>query len=267
MSDAPRVMVLGAHPDDCDFRAGGCAKLWHNRGCAVLFVSVTNGDAGHHRQGGGPLAQRRRAEAEAAGRVLGIKYLTLDIHDGELVPSLEYRLKIIETIREFNPELLITHRPWDYHPDHRYCAQLVQDAAFMVTVPNVCACTPAMDRNPVIMYLEDGFQKPMPFQADVVIDIDPVIDPKCAMLHEHASQVYEWLARGQEVPESDADRRVWVGDWVKRRSGATADRFRAQLIERYGAERGAGVRCAEAFEVCEYGSGLNDDLRQRLFPF
>ncbi len=262
-----RVMMIGAHPDDCDFRAGGCAKLWHDRGHEVLFVSATNGDAGHHLQGGGVLAQRRAAEARAAGEVIGIRYLTLDTHDGELIPSLELRFRFIRVIREFAPDLLLTHRPWDYHPDHRYTGQLVQDASYLVTVPNICATTPHMVKNPVILYTEDSFQKPLPFAADVVVDIDAVIEPKGDMLHEHASQVYEWLARGTTVPESDADRRAWVRERVRNRSHQTAERFREQLIARYGPDRGAAVQTAEAFEVCEYGAPLTEEMRETLFPF
>lgn len=268
MSDAPlRVMMIGAHPDDCDFRAGGCAKLWHDAGFRVRFISATNGDAGHHLEGGGVLAKRRAAEAKAAGEVIGIDYFTLDFHDGELVPSLEARKKFIETIREFSPDLLLTHRPWDYHPDHRYTGELVQDASFLVTVPNVCAGTPAMDKMPVIMYAEDGFQKPSPFKPDVVVDIDAVIDLKIRMLHEHESQVYEWLARGKDVPDDEAERLEFVGEWVRNRAASSANRFREQLVAEYGPGHGAKVQCSEAFELCEYGAKLTDESRAKLFPF
>ena len=85
----------GAHPDDCDSKAGGVAAKYAAAGHQVRFVSVTNGDAGHHEIGGVELARRRRAEAEAAGAVAGIEYHVLDIHDGELVPRLENRKLII----------------------------------------------------------------------------------------------------------------------------------------------------------------------------
>lgn len=265
--EAPRVMAIGAHPDDCDFRCGGCAKLWKDAGFEVMFVSATNGDAGHHREGGGMLAKRRADEAAAAGAVIGIPYVTLDIHDGELVPSLEARLTFIRVIREFRPDLLLTHRPWDYHPDHRYTGQLVQDASYLLTVPNLCPGTPAMDHMPVILYLEDGFRKPAPFAPDVAVDTDPVFEVKVAMLHEHASQVYEWLARGADVPETDAERRAWLRERVQARCQRTAERFREALIATYGPELGAAVATAEVFEVSEYGAPLTEETRARLFPF
>ncbi|MCC7492856.1 MAG: PIG-L family deacetylase [Fimbriimonadaceae bacterium] len=264
---APRIMMIGAHPDDCDFRAGGCGKLWRELGCEVFFLSATNGDAGHHLQGGGPLAVRRAAECRAAGEAIGVRYETLDIHDGCLVPSLEHRETFIRAIRSFAPDLLLTHRPWDYHPDHRYTGQLVQDASYLLTVPNLCATTPVLSRMPVILYTEDSFQKPLPFSPDVVVDIDAVIDSKGDMLHAHESQVYEWLARGTTVPEGDAARRAWIRERVKNRSAASANRFRSELVAHYGDQRGNQVQCAEVFEVCEYGAPLTAEARQRLFPF
>src|SRR5438045_5585399 len=83
-----RVIAFGAHPDDCDIRAAGTAAKFARLGYAVKFVSVTNGDAGHQSLGGGPLALRRRAEAEESGRRLGVTYEVLGNHDGELLPTL-----------------------------------------------------------------------------------------------------------------------------------------------------------------------------------
>jgi LmbE family N-acetylglucosaminyl deacetylase len=261
-------MVIGAHPDDGDFRAGGCAALWTAAGMAVRFVSVTNGDAGHHELGGGPLALRRAAEAAAAGARAGIDYQVLDLHDGELVPSLDNRKRLIAEIRAFEPDLLLTHRPNDYHADHRYTSQLVQDASFLLTVPNICPHAPALRDVPVIAYLEDGFQKPAPFVPDVVVDISAVMATKIAMMACHESQVYEWLPwlDGRSVPEGDEARLAWLGEWISSRGRHSADRFRAALVAAYGAERGGAAAAAEAFELCEYGAALNPERRRRLFP-
>src|SRR3954469_1611437 len=80
-----RVLCFGAHPDDCELKAGGAALLWAAKGHHVKFASVTNGDIGHWREAGGPLARRRKAEVERAARLLGITTEVLDIHDGELL--------------------------------------------------------------------------------------------------------------------------------------------------------------------------------------
>lgn len=266
-----RLLVFGAHPDDCDIKAGGLALLYADAGHHVRFVSVTNGATGHHEIGGIELARRRYDEAQAVARLAGIEYQVLDNHTGELEPTVTNRKQIIRLMREFQPDLILTHRPNDYHPDHRYTSQLVQDASYIVTVPNMVPLTPHLERMPVIAYLSDGFQKPWPFTPDVAISIDAVLERKIAMLHCHVSQMYEWLPYNgghlAEVPTGDAARRDWLG---RRRSpdfAATADRHRELLGRLYGAERGAAIQHAEAFEACEYGARLTLERVQRLFPF
>ncbi len=266
-----RVLVFGAHPDDCDIKAGGVAALYAEQGHLVKFVSVTNGDAGHHEMGGGPLAQRRNKEAQAAAEIIGIEYELLDNHDGELIPSLENRYQIIRTIREFQPDLIMTHRPNDYHPDHRYTSLLVQDAAYMVTVPNICALTPHLEKNPVIVYLSDNFKKPYTFSPDVVVDIDAVVEKKIDMLHCHESQFYEWLPYNSgtlnAVPDNEVNRREWLAERLRNRFNSIAIKYRNKLMELYGEQNGSNIKYAEAFESCEYGSALTPDNMPILFPF
>jgi LmbE family N-acetylglucosaminyl deacetylase len=265
-----RVMIIGAHPDDAE-KAGGTAAKYASLGYEVLLVSMTNGDAGHYKMGGGILAKRRKEEARRAGDVIGAEYLVLDNHDGELMPTLENRRQVIGLIRKFHPDLIITHRPNDYHPDHRYTGILIQDAAYMVTVPNILAGTPHLEKNPVIMYMSDRFTKPLSFEPDVVVGIDDVIERKMDMYHCHESQMYEWLPynRGNldEVPKNDSERRAWLGERLKRNDEMIADKYRNKLIELYGKEKGSQIRYAEAFENSEYGSSLSEMNLKILFPF
>ena len=265
-----RIIVFGAHPDDCDIKAGGLAINYAALGHEVRFVSVTNGDAGHHEMGGIALARKRRAEAEAAGAVAGIEYHVMDNHDGELEPTLENRKNVIRMIRSYTPDLILTHRPNDYHPDHRYTGILVQDAAYMVTVPNVCTDVPALSYNPVIAYMSDNFRSPAPFAPEVAIDIDAVVDKKLDMLHCHTSQMYEWLPYNagilDEVPESSRERRMWLEHRLEQFK-AVANRHRGLLVKRYGESRGRSIRYAEAFQVCEYGAALTPENIPVLFPF
>jgi LmbE family N-acetylglucosaminyl deacetylase len=196
----------------------------------------------------------------------------LDIHDGELLPSLENRRMITRLIRQWKADLVLSHRPNDYHPDHRYTGVLVQDAAFMVTVPFFCPDTPALATNPVFMYLSDGFQKPNPFTADVIVSIDDVFDKKIAAVHALPSQVYEGGASGSEeflrpIPKDPVGRRTWAAENHGRRYAAVADRFRDALVKWYGPERGKTVKYAEAFENCEYGRRPAPDELKKLFPF
>src|SRR5438034_657500 len=205
------IIAFGAHPDDCDQRAGGTAAKYAALGHRVRFVAVTNGDAGHQTEGGGALAARRRAEAREAGRRIGIEYIVLDNHDGELLPSLNAREQIIRQMRQWKADLVLAPRPNDYHPDHRYTGVLVNDAAYMVVVPNVAPDTPPLRKNPVFLYFEDNFQKPQPFRPDVAISIDDVFSKKIDALDSHRSQFYEWLpwvdGKLDSVPHDAADRK------------------------------------------------------------
>lgn len=269
-----RIIVFGAHPDDAEYKAGGTACKWARLGHAVKLVSVTNGDIGHWRTAGGPLARRRAAEAKAAAAKLGVVSQVLDIHDGELMPTLENRRLITRLIREWRADVVISHRPWDYHPDHRYVGILVQDAAFMVTVPFFCPDVPALETNPVFLHSSDKFQKPIPFRPDVAVAVDDVFDTKLEAVHELCSQAYEGGALGGEKhaatlpPETDeAGRRAWLRDrWIERQS-AEAERFRDLLVTLYGEAAGRRVKYAEAFEVCEYGTQPSAADLRRLFPF
>lgn len=262
-----RVIAIGAHPDDGDYYAAGVAARWAARGHAVKFVSLTNGDAGHHSEGGGALAKRRRAEAEEAGRRLGVaEYEILDYHDGELLPTLEARGQVIRRIRQWNADLVLTHRPNDYHADHRYTGVLVADAAFLVTVPNICPDTAPLRKNPVFLYFQDDFQMPVPFRPDIAVAIDEVWEKKIEALDAHVSQFYEWLpwldGKLSEVPEDPEERKSWLARGHRR---AVTPAVRAALEKWYGAEKASQVRHAEAFEICEYGRQPSEAELRRFF--
>ncbi len=267
-----RILVIGAHPDDPDFVCGGTALLWADAGHVVKFLSTTSGDTGHHAIGGIELARRRLAEARSSAAIAGVvEYQILDNHTGELEPTVAHRRVLIRLIREFVPDLVLSHRPNDYHPDHRATGQLVMDASYILTVPNMVALTDILPRSPVILSFADAFTRPCPFQADIVVGIDGVIERKLDMLHCHVSQVYEWLPFNQgvldQVPSLDADRRRWLAERHNARFEEPARRYREKLVERYGAERGKAIRFAEAFEVSEYGAQPDEKAIRRLFPF
>jgi len=277
MADGLSILCIGAHPDDCDIRVGGLAIKWARLGHRVCFVSLCNGDAGHFHVGGAPLAQRRYRETQLSAEVAArdapgrVDYIVLDTHDCQLMATLGDRNTIIRLIRSRQADLVITNRPYDYMADHRYAAQLVQDAAYIVTLPNVEALTPHLTHNPVFAFWSDDFQRPYPFTAGVAVAIDDVIEQKLDMLHCHESQMYEWLPYNRnklgEVPADSVERRRWLaGEWLPAMR-AEADRCRPLLERLYGQARGRQVRHAEALEFCEYGRAVDDAVLARLFPF
>ncbi len=262
-----RIIFIGAHPDDCDIKGGGTAALFVEMGHQVKFLSVTNGDAGHQSQGGGMLAKRRIAETQEVAKRLGVSYDVLDNHDGELLPTLEIRLQIIRKIREWKADVVIAPRSNDYHPDHRYTGVLVQDAAFMVGVPNVAPDVEPLRKNPVFLYFQDNFKKPNPFQPDIAVDITPVIAKKLAGLDAHQSQFYEWLPwignYESEVPKDPAKYKEWL---LQKRVAKPNPEVQKSLVKWYGPTRAAKVLYAEAFEICEYGSQPTEVELRNLFP-
>ena len=263
-----RIICIGAHPDDCEIEFGGTAAKLAAAGHAVKFLAATDGSAGHHLRGREELARIRRKEAEEAARRLGLNCSqVLPYRDGELAPTIEARQEIVRQIRRWNAEAVLTHRPWDYHPDHRYTGQLVQDSAYLVVVPQVCPDTPALKHNPVFLYLEDRFESPTPFRPDIAVDVEDVWGLKIDALDAHASQFYEWLpwvdGTLDHVPRDRTGRREWLEQtWTREVSVCT----QAALARRYGPAHAREIRHAEAFQVCEYGRRPSAEELEEMFP-
>ena len=277
-----RVLMIGAHQDDNEFRSGGLAHRLVKSGHVVQFLSCCNGSGGHHIMTPEETVKRRAGESAAVAELLGLKYDVWDQEDCNLMADLPTRKKMIRYIRSFNPDLIIAHRPNDYHADHRAAGQLVLDASYLLTVPHECPDVPAMRYMPVILYNEDSFRNPV-FKGDLVLDMDDENDIKLQIADLNVSQVYEWLpyTHGEIVPEGKEERFAYLkgmeitadttdeevmaaGRGYAVRFAKTAARFRKELIEQYGPERGAKIRYAEAYEVCEYGEALTDEMRAVL---
>ncbi|MBI2826403.1 MAG: PIG-L family deacetylase [Planctomycetia bacterium] len=267
----PKLLILGAHPDDAEFHAGGLAAIYRSLDYPVRVVSLTNGDVGHHVLSGAELSARRLREMQDAAAVIGAECAMWEHHDGQLEPSLELRWQIIRELRLFKPDLALTHRTNDYHPDHRAAGHAVRDASYLVTVPAIVPEAPILSIPPVVAYLPDRFTRPNPLRGDVAIDVGDWLDTIIDMLAAHRSQVYEWLPanRGMldQVPADEGAKRAWLRAWYLERLRPQADRYRAELIAQYGADRGGRIEYAEVFEISEYAAPLDAPARRRLFPF
>jgi len=271
MSGEPlQILVLGAHPDDAEYHMGGTMSLYRQGGHRVKVVSVTNGESGHHLVSGPELVARRREELQAATGYIGAECEVWDNPDGRLQPTLELRAQIIAEIRRLQPDLLVTHRTNDYHPDHRAVGQAVQDASYMVTVPAVVPEVPALRKDTVVAYMTDHFTRPYPLEPHIVVDVTGEFDTMLEMAHRHTSQTYEWLPynRGMgDPPEGDDERKAWLRPLLEDRWSLATERFRPRLVETYGAEKGNAALFVEAFEISEYAAGMGDAEKKRLFPF
>jgi len=265
-----RIIAFGAHPDDAELKASGVAALWAAQGHKVKLVAMTNGDVGHFAMAGGPLAKRRKAEVAECARILGIENQVLDIHDGELVPSLENRKTVARLIREWQADIVMGHRPYDYHPDHRYTGVLMDDAAVVVAAPFFTPDTPPTPRNPVFLYYSDAFQDPKPFNPTIVVGIDEVADKKWRCISAMPSQFGDkdsWQGRTlPNVPAGDREREAYLLDIVKKRNEDVANQYRDRLIALYGEDAGKRVKYAEAFQLTQYGRQASVDELKRMFP-
>src|SRR5687767_9262194 len=265
-----RIIAFGAHRDDAELKASGVAALWAAQGHKVKFVAMTNGDVGHFAEAGGPLARRRKAEVAECARILGVETHVMDVHDGELVPSLENRKAVARLIREWQADIVMGHRPYDYHPDHRYTGVLLNDAAVVVVAPFFVPDTPATPRNPVFLYYSDGFVDPKPFDPTVVVGIDETADKKWKCVSAMPSQFGDkdsWQGRTlPNVPQGDRERQEYLLELVKKRNVAVADQYRERLIALYGKERGQAIKYAEAFQLGQYGRQASVDELKKLFP-
>ena len=265
-----RIIAFGAHPDDAELKAGGVAAQWAARGHKVKFVAMTNGDVGHFAMAGGPLARRRKAEVEECARIFGIETEVLDIHDGELMPTLENRRTVARLIRDWQADVVLGHRPYDYHADHRYTGVLLDDAAVLVVAPFFVPDTPPRPVNPVFLYYSDGFQDPKPFTPTFVAGIDNVADKKWRCISAMPSQFGDrdsWQGRTRpDVPAGDREREAYLLDLAKQRTQAVAEQYRDRLIALHGAAVGKTVRYAEAFQLSQYGRQVGLEELKRLFP-
>lgn len=262
MDRASRVLVLGAHPDDAEFFAGGLLHEHKKRGSEIQLVSVTNGQSGHHEMSSDALVARRRAEAQQAGSVLGCPYVCWDFPDGYLEPSIAVREAIIRQIRTFEPDLVLTHRPWDYHPDHRAVGQAVQDASYMVMVPKVAPGYRIPSREPVVAYMVDLFTRPSAFRADFTLDATEHLEGILRMLECHRSQFAEWIPwieRLGPVPTAPGEWSSWLKDFFLERTAARAQRF-------WSRDWGPSPTIVEAYEVSEYAGRLSPERQAGLFP-
>lgn len=266
-----RLLVIGAHPDDCEYVAGISLKM-KEAGFEVRYLMATNGASGHHELPGAAIVNIRKKEVERVAELAGFSWEMLDLEDGRLTASLESRDLMLQAIRRFNPGIIITHRPFDYHPDHRATSMLVQDCSYLLLVPNICPLTPSMRKMPAIFYMQDTFMRPCAFRPDLVFDISAVYDQKMLMIHQHKSQFYEWLpwVEGEDmsqVPTEDEARLNWLkaSHWGLR-SADYAALYREELISKYGA-KGESIQYAEALEACEYGRQLSQTERAQVFPF
>ena len=265
-----RILAMGAHPDDAELKFAGTAALFAAKGAQVKLMALTNGDVGHFEQAGGPLALRRRAEVEACHKMLGVETEVLDIHDGELMADLPTRKLVGGIIREWQADIVLSHRPYDYHPDHRAVGDLANDTAVVVVAPFFAPYTPPTPRNPVYLYYPDPFTHPYEFDPILAVGIDTVAQKKWDCISAMPSQFADadsWQARYRpNIPTDESARAAAILDIVKQQNVDMANKYRDLLVTLYGDQKGRAFQYAEVFELNQYGTQATQENLKAVFP-
>ena len=185
-----RILAIGAHPDDLEILCAGTLARYAQEGHEVVMCVATDGTAGHMVIKPPELAQIREREARAAAEVIKAEFIWLGFPDELIFNDRETRLAFVDAIRLARPDVIISHAPDDYHPDHRVVNSLVFDTSFIASLPNIETNQPPHPAVPPIYYMDTLAGKG--FHPTEYVDISATIETKRQMLACHESQL-KWL--------------------------------------------------------------------------
>jgi len=210
------VVALCAHPDDAELLCGGTLIRLVRHGWSVHIATLSSGDCGSVEESPGAIARRRIAEAMAAAARLGGTYHYLGGQDLQLFDSPSLRAAAVALLRQLDPDLVITHFPIDYMPDHEATSAVARAAVFTAPIPNYgigpASSQPATARMAHLVY----FGSPMggidyvgtPIHPQFCVDISEVFEEKASVLACHASQ-RDWLRRHHGMDHYLDEMRAW----------------------------------------------------------
>jgi LmbE family N-acetylglucosaminyl deacetylase len=211
----PRILAIHAHPDDIEFQCAGTLALLRQRGCPITMATMTPGDCGSAELGPDEISAVRRAEAQAAAKLLQADCFCLEFRDLSIVHDNDARRRVTEFIRRTRPDIVLTAPPVDYMSDHEITSKLVRDALFNASVPNYrthqwepAAPTTHIPHLYFVDALEGRDWYGAPQTPDFVIDISTTFDLKLQMLACHASQ-RDWLLKQHGIDEYLESCRRW----------------------------------------------------------
>jgi N-acetylglucosamine malate deacetylase 1 len=184
------VLAIGAHPDDLEIFCGGTLAKYAKQGVKVSMAVSTNGSAGHLLIPPKELAEIRHQEAEKAAKVIGADFYWLGFMDAFLFEDIDSRQRFIEVIRKAKPDVIITHDPQDYHPDHRAVSRLMFDASFESGLKNLTTESPFHPGVQPLVYMDKT--SGAGFEPTEFVDITDTFKIKREMLACHESQI-KWL--------------------------------------------------------------------------
>ncbi len=168
----------------------------------VFTATAINGNVGSATLPMDEIAKIRKEEARRAAEIIGAEYICLDYDDEMFFEDKEARLKFIDLVRYCKADIILTHNPEDYNPDHELTSKIINDIAVMIPVEKIKTPSPAYDKIPIIAYFEPV--NGLGFVPTEYVDISDTIEIKMAMCREHKSQV-AWMSDNYKETMADKD--------------------------------------------------------------
>lgn len=198
------VLAIGAHPDDIETYAAGTLAKYAKLGHKVFMATATNGNVGSATLSMEEIARVRKQEARNSAAIIGAEYICLDYDDEMFFEDKQARLKFINLVRYCKADLILTHYPKDYNPDHELTSKIVNDIAVMIPIEKIRTEAQPYDKIPVIAYFEPA--NGHGFVPTEYVDISDVMDIKISMCRAHKSQI-QWMKDNfkDAIGNSDSD--------------------------------------------------------------
>lgn len=192
------VLAFGAHPDDIELSAAGTLSKMSSAGKVIAIADLTAGELGS--RGSAPL---RLLEADAAAKIMGVQYReNLGLADGFFEVNEDNLLKVIESIRRYQPEVVLANAINDRHPDHGRGSDLVSRACFLSGLRKISTQSDGVEQKEwrpkvVYHYIQDYWIKP-----DFVVDITHFMKVKMASIQAYSSQFFDPNSKEPQTPIS-----------------------------------------------------------------
>ena len=184
------ILAIGAHPDDIEISCGGTLAKYAKLGHKVFTATATNGNVGSATLPMEQIAAVRKEEARRAAAVIGAEYICLDYDDEMFFEDRAARIAFIDLVRYCKADIILTHNPEDYNPDHELTSKIINDIAVMIPVAKIETRNKPYDKIPIIAYFEST--NGLGFVPTEYVDITETMELKMAMCREHKSQV-QWM--------------------------------------------------------------------------
>ena len=228
------ILAFGAHPDDVEISCGATLLKYSKEGKSIGIIDLTKGELGTRGS-----TEKRYEEANKAAVFLGLKFReNLNMGDGFIAHSKENKLKIIECIRKYQPELILANSVHDRHPDHAKGANLVAEARFLSGLRKIETESDGLPQEAyrpkmLLHYVQDYYLTP-----DVILDVSETGKEKIELIKCYGSQFYNPSSKEPKTPISGEE----FFDYLEGRMLSLGRELGVKYGEAYTIDRTLGVK-------------------------